>query len=275
MKPLMIGPDGLVESATRREMAHLNRSLERDVKSSLGKGARQNVTKPTLPRQKARDEKRQSDSANHHLNAITPESMVQKAATRGLMSRCPLCSTQVREDRLQKHISSKCPSRLVLNSRLSPQAKQTISRRALNSRSSSRRKSTISLRDIELFVKCPTCGAKVASDQFTKHRAVAHGRTGESRGEFQTPVARNQARSGEPGAVKRSKKSKKGGVSRVHSVRDNAEPESARQKDKIEVERPSWWDNLDATKNCGYPAREEGRYGSYPSHDGFDDESKP
>jgi hypothetical protein len=58
-------------------------------------------------------------------------------------------------------------------------------------------------------------------------------------------------------------------------MRDNAEPESARQKDKMEVERPSWWDNLDATKNCGYPAREEGRYGSYPSHDGFDDESKP
>jgi len=46
-------------------------------------------------------------------------------------------------------------------------------------------------------------------------------------------------------------------------------------KDKIEVENPSWWNNLDATKNYGYPAREAGRYGSHPSHDGFDDESKP
>jgi len=36
-----------------------------------------------------------------------------------------------------------------------------------------------------------------------------------------------------------------------------------------------WWDTLDATKNIGYPAREQGRYGSHPSHDGFDDESKP
>jgi hypothetical protein len=72
---------------------------------------------------------------------------------------------------------------------------------------------------------------------------------------------------------KRSKK-KKAAVNRDDS-RDNAAPESARQKGKIEVERPAWWDNLDATKNCGYPAREEGRYGSYPSHDGFDDESKP
>ena len=51
--------------------------------------------------------------------------------------------------------------------------------------------------------------------------------------------------------------------------------ESLRDKGESDIERPSWWDNLDATKDRGYPAREEGRYGSYPSHDGFDDESKP
>jgi hypothetical protein len=50
---------------------------------------------------------------------------------------------------------------------------------------------------------------------------------------------------------------------------------SLRDKGESDIERPSWWDNLDATKNRGYPAREDGRYGSYPSHDGFDDESKP
>ncbi len=32
---------------------------------------------------------------------------------------------------------------------------------------------------------------------------------------------------------------------------------------------------LDRTKNYGFPCRENGRYGSHPSHDGFDDESKP
>ena len=31
--------------------------------------------------------------------------------------------------------------------------------------------------------------------------------------------------------------------------------------------------NIDASKNIGYPCREEGAYGSYPSMDGFDDES--
>jgi hypothetical protein len=32
---------------------------------------------------------------------------------------------------------------------------------------------------------------------------------------------------------------------------------------------------LDHSKDIGFPCRESGRYGSYPSHDGFDDESKP
>jgi hypothetical protein len=50
--------------------------------------------------------------------------------------------------------------------------------------------------------------------------------------------------------------------------------ESLRCKEGNEIEPPAWSNNLDATKNIGYPARETGRYGSYPSHDGFDDESK-
>jgi len=31
--------------------------------------------------------------------------------------------------------------------------------------------------------------------------------------------------------------------------------------------------NLDATKDMCYPAREQGKYGTHASHDGFDDES--
>lgn len=50
---------------------------------------------------------------------------------------------------------------------------------------------------------------------------------------------------------------------------------SARWKDQgAEIEPPSWSSNLDATKGIGYPCREQGRYGSHPSHDGFDDESQ-
>jgi hypothetical protein len=52
-------------------------------------------------------------------------------------------------------------------------------------------------------------------------------------------------------------------------------PEPTRWKDGEEIEAPAWWNNSDATKGIGYPAREEGKYGSHPSHDGFDDESEP
>jgi hypothetical protein len=56
---------------------------------------------------------------------------------------------------------------------------------------------------------------------------------------------------------------------------DDIEAESMRSKGTEEIEAPAWWRNLDATRGIGYPAREEGRYGSHPSHDGFDDESDP
>lgn len=51
--------------------------------------------------------------------------------------------------------------------------------------------------------------------------------------------------------------------------------ESQRWKNQEEIENPQWRHNLDATKGIGYPVREQGRYGSHPAHDGFDDESEP
>lgn len=53
-----------------------------------------------------------------------------------------------------------------------------------------------------------------------------------------------------------------------------ADTESLRWKREEEIESPAWRNNLDATKGMGYPAREEGCYGSHPSHDDFDDESE-
>ena len=52
-------------------------------------------------------------------------------------------------------------------------------------------------------------------------------------------------------------------------------PGSLRWKEAEEVESPAWLNNLDFTKNWGFPCREQGRYGSHPSHDPFDDESNP
>jgi len=54
----------------------------------------------------------------------------------------------------------------------------------------------------------------------------------------------------------------------------SSDKNSLRSKEaKIEI--AAIVENIDATKNYGFPARESGRYGSHPSHDGFDDESKP
>ena len=51
------------------------------------------------------------------------------------------------------------------------------------------------------------------------------------------------------------------------------EQRSMRWKGEEEIEAPAWRSSLDATKGIGFPVREAGRYGSHPSHDGFDDES--
>ena len=45
--------------------------------------------------------------------------------------------------------------------------------------------------------------------------------------------------------------------------------------DKSKEEVASKEKNLDATKGYAHPYREDGKYGSHPSHDGFDDESNP
>lgn len=57
---------------------------------------------------------------------------------------------------------------------------------------------------------------------------------------------------------------------------DQAGPSTASIEDQKSFQQSRWRelfpDGLDATKGIGYPAREVGRYGSHPQHDGSDDE---
>jgi hypothetical protein len=46
-----------------------------------------------------------------------------------------------------------------------------------------------------------------------------------------------------------------------------------RWKQELEDSQPLRGPNLDATKDYAHAYREQGRFGSHPSHDGFDDES--
>jgi len=239
---LKIGPDGLVEFATDREMAHVTHCLDREATSEQSKNVKKEASTVDFA------------SLNVRL----------ARKVRQMMKSCPLCNCKVREDRLQTHIEMKCPSRPNHNSPPSPREKSTVS--------FSRKKSKISKRDVQLFVKCPQCGSEVASDLLIKHRAQTHGRMDQTLGKFKTPVLRNV---GGANVTSVGEGSKKGKAAKHLGSTAKTAPGLARKEGEVEVERPAWWDNLDATKNCGYPAREEGRYGSYPSHDGFDDESKP
>ncbi len=126
----------------------------------------------------------------------TMPSVPEKSASAGLsIKNCPLCKAQVREDRLQRHVSSRCPFRTRKPTKVEKRA-----------------------------------GLLLAASQQ---------------------------------------------ISRALRPPSSASPGSLRYKDKAEIEPPPWSNNLDATKNIGYPVREAGRYGSHPSHDAFDDESEP
>jgi hypothetical protein len=335
MKPLMIGPDGLVESATRRETAHLTHYL--------GHGQ---TCKPTKARNKqwkniAAANPGLDSSASLMADSMSP--MPSRTAAGASMKNCPLCKSLVREDRMQKHLSTRCPSRPSLDSSSPPLAEKSMiairvsdqrpcscggsnenctqcyGRGFIEGHSESRSKSSASPTPSSTrpVVKCPACEFKGATDEFTRHFALAHGTKGRLRRRIQVPlvciaerfdtavVGKARRKAGTRSAMKncslcnsqvREDRLQKHMSSRCavrpnkppvqvarasqrikksQHAAENSAPESVRQKGTIEVERPSWSDNLDATKNCGYPAREEGRYGSYPSHDGFDDESKP
>src|SRR5437899_1504247 len=175
-EPHKIGPNGLVEFATEREMAHLNHCLEREATTIQRKGVK----------------KKASTARFVPLN--------RRPAQQRIMVNCPLCHCQVRENRLQKHMSLKCPSR--------PNYDPPQPARRRSNASASRKKSSISLRDIQLFVTCPKCGSKVASDQFTKHRDVAHGHRGKSLRNPQTRVPSNTGSSYRTSSGKDNKRTK-------------------------------------------------------------------
>jgi hypothetical protein len=121
------------------------------------------------------------------------------------------------------------------------------------------------------MVKCPACDFQGSTNDFTMHFAITHGSKGRKRGLVQVPLSCVVKNSNVPTVQTKKNRERK----HPDTNSENLSPASLRHKDKIEVEKPSWWNNLDATKDYGYPARESGRYGSHPSHDGFDDESKP
>ncbi len=170
-----------------------------------------------------------------------------RTTTRFSTQSCPLCNSQVREDKLRAHMTKRCPQRTATSSTLNP-------------------------------MKCPACDFTGNTDELSRHFLLAHGIReikGQKHGRIRLPIARVAGSSHPVRIEKRKKKKKQNTAAATAQHSANMSRESLRHKGKIEAEIPSWRNNLDATKDYGYPARESGRYGSHPSHDGFDDESKP
>ena len=80
------------------------------------------------------------------------------------------------------------------------------------------------------------------------------------------PAAKRRAKRAKPTATAQPK------LERATKRERKQEQPGCRELDGLAIEDSV---NLDATKDGGYWARENGRYGSHPSHDRFDGDSDP
>lgn len=99
---------------------------------------------------------------------------------------------------------------------------------------------------------CPKCSVPVREVNLPRHIRKVH-----------------HTAYGTPGSGKKAK------VPPGKSGRAQLFREASNSKKNNEVFQQRLERKMDATKNIGYPTREQGRYGSHPAHDAFDDESKP
>ena len=97
-------------------------------------------------------------------------------------------------------------------------------------------------------IRCPECNAELKSEnRLNKHLRNVHSRSAIN-SVAQTPLSRNK------------------GISPSHAggATGNGSKEQAQNKNH---------DSADGSKGFGHFARESGRFGSYPSHDDYGDES--
>jgi hypothetical protein len=114
--------------------------------------------------------------------------------------------------------------------------------------------------DIPRLAQCPSCRAKVKPNRLEKHLRRVHGATGTTSGtQASAPKLETPRRlcGTQPGS---------------QNIR-SALPAEYTNKDVFD--QTVGIDRRDRTRNIGYVARENGRYGSHPLHDGFDDEAGP
>jgi hypothetical protein len=132
-------------------------------------------------------------------------------------------------------------------------------------------------------VPCVHCLAKFDPFFWKKHIRDVHGKKKTAPSANQPVTAKQRVPNSTKsaifvGSIRASKKKKK--KHKRGSGRLNTQQSGHAQTNNTDAVRASLQNErqerlLDRTKDYGFPSRENGRYGSHPSHDGFDDESKP
>lgn len=194
---------------------------------------------------------RQSVSSLPQTETIVPTNPVIKDE-RPKYESCPLCHANLRAGRAKQHMA-RCPARKAIATKPERQILPAPKRRliavlrmpaSVSSTGSSaapleRNMSPgepVSPPPTKKYTVCPICKANIRPGRISSHMSKVHKRKGRGRNIVQS--------SNDP-------------------LRKNTSLIAKRDK------------NLDVTKPYAHPYREQGRFGSHPSHDGFGDESGP
>ena len=102
------------------------------------------------------------------------------------------------------------------------------------------------------MIVCPRCRVPVCEVNLPRHLRKVHNMAHDSHGS--------------------GKRTKMVGSNGAHAQVSRT---TASSREDNEVFQQRLERRMDATRDMGYPAREQGRYGSHPAHDAFHDESQP
>lgn len=118
------------------------------------------------------------------------------------------------------------------------------------------------------YASCPRCNTPVKFKNLPRHLRRAHGLEGRP--------ARSASLKASPAPKKvAANPKKKHGRTAPSQKATSARKQSRGSGSSREAFRQSYYDSMDATRDYYKSFRENGRYGSHPVHDSFDDESGP
>ena len=165
---------------------------------------------------------------------------------------CPVCGKLIRSPLMPTHLHSEHGDASTRGPSKPPADDRAAVRRSQNG-----------------FTKCPVCNCELKQPRRARHLEKVH--AGHKRGgDKPIPSAARKSSRVESARVKSCGPTKHPG-----SHHAAATPRTRGTAKATQTIAEEMTDRRDASLGIGYPVRERGRYGSFPGHDGFDDESGP